>query len=258
MSPPIDPLILKRNLAALEVASPEVAALVAASPPADVDLEGVYRGARLASRFPLVEADALASTIDLIGCSLVLVPGFGLGYHCTALAGRIEAAMGGRPMTSPWGAMLVYEPDIPLLRAVMERIDHHEWILLGHVAFVAQATNAAVAVAMTDREVDPWLGNAVGVMEHPGQRVRLGPGGTDFLRACIEWLEAQRTQAVTNIDLAKMSTQNQLMNIDRYVSQPSWTGADLLRWVPETCGPGPLCTGWPTTATPFAASIADP
>lgn len=83
----------------------------------DLDEDGQDRA--LCSRMaPLAEAKRIAEAIDPIRASMVIVWGFGMGWHVRAVCERLAA----------WSSILVYEPRISLLRAVMGRIDHSAWL----------------------------------------------------------------------------------------------------------------------------------
>src|SRR5262245_59709381 len=89
----------------------------------DMTAEGVPAGSlagrQLTSRHrPLDEAERLVRDIDLVEHAVVVVLGFGLGYHVRKLAERGAKAT----------LIVVYEPDLPLLRAVLEQIDHSHWL----------------------------------------------------------------------------------------------------------------------------------
>src|SRR5712671_3641255 len=80
---------------------------------------GVGPGAKLlaSARRPLDEAKRLAATVDLKEAAGVLVLGFGLGYHAKALVERLPSAVRGGEELPPWGVVVVFEPDLGLLRA---------------------------------------------------------------------------------------------------------------------------------------------
>ena len=138
--------VFEKNMLALAATSPRAAALIRATPPSpDVewaesdeaspgmvlldpaiaaDPFGLSPAAErtgrvLASRRrPLTEAARLSDSIDLEDAAAACVHGFGAGYHCGALAGRL----------GKMGALVCFEPDVALLRAVFERVDHTTWM----------------------------------------------------------------------------------------------------------------------------------
>jgi len=124
---PADPNLLDRNLRSLAKASPLVANAVARSQPRpDAAFEMTEDGvpacrilvdskqrALGSVRHPLREADRLAEQADPSQAAVFAVLGFGLGYHVDAMAHRLGGA----------GLVLCFEPDVPLLRAVLERVD---------------------------------------------------------------------------------------------------------------------------------------
>ncbi|QNN22881.1 motility associated factor glycosyltransferase family protein [Planctomycetales bacterium ZRK34] len=81
----------------------------------------------LASRHrPFDEASRLADTAELDKHGCIIVMGLGLGYHAALLAER----------TAGKALMVVYEPDVSLARAVLEQMDHSDWLAKRHVVLL--------------------------------------------------------------------------------------------------------------------------
>ena len=128
MTTPTSSSILDRNLAALSISSPRLVALIRQTPPrADIQFFptdepalsatlGAGPAARqmASKRRPLEEARRLIEPIDVTAAATVVSLGFGLGHHVPLLLERLKRT----------GIVLVFEPDIALLRAVLEHIDH--------------------------------------------------------------------------------------------------------------------------------------
>ncbi|MEM0983452.1 MAG: hypothetical protein AAGI17_05840, partial [Planctomycetota bacterium] len=198
-----DQAILDRNLAALARANPEAAQLIrSVSPRADIEfneardgaITGVIGGAAptpqpdpnafdlgfgdliqpdqpaatprrsFASRTaPLREAERLAEQIDPLEVAGASVLGFGLGHHCAAIANKI----------GKMGVTICFEPDIELLRAVFERIDHSTWIEKSNFVLLTDPDDVALLRrALEGNETVVALG--VKIVSHPPSEARGG------------------------------------------------------------------------------------
>lgn len=247
---------LKANLAAIRRDSPAVADQIeAAEERADIEWIETREGpsARIdgkplaSGRAPLTEGERLAGDIPLLN-GVAIAVGFGLGYHVAAMADRFRKR----------GVVVVYEPDVPLLKAVLSRVDVSRAILWNKVRFLADASGPCLSAATQGYEALAMFGTAL--LIHPSGLWRIPDvleSFTDVVRECIA---TYRTLTFSNIMLCRRTARNAMMNLDHYVTQPAWLGPDLLQWVPEVCSPAreALASGWPATATPFAGSITDP
>ncbi|MBM4107399.1 MAG: DUF115 domain-containing protein [Phycisphaerae bacterium] len=212
---------LSRNLAALRASSPATARRVAEAQPhpglrwveaddgclsATLEVEGVER--QLASlRQPRQEGRRLADQVDPLSAGAVIINGFGLGYHAEAMAGRMRRA----------GVVLVFEPDVSLLRGVLERIDCSEWIAEANIAVFTDAEDSA-AVASVCAGIEPVLAMGVRILDHPPSRARLGPLAAEFGRTFAGQLRAVRLQLVTSLLQVETTIRNVLMNVDHYAA----------------------------------------
>ena len=212
--------ILERNLEALARTSPKAANLIrAATPRPDVDLSeaedgrvtGVFAdGRRLASaRSPMVEATRLADTVDVAEAAGVCVVGFGLGHHLRMLGERM----------SKTGILLCFEPDIALLRAVFEKVDHSHWMLGTNFVLLTDADDGA-AITRSFSGMEAVIALGVRVLEHPASRARLGLAATTFSQRFTDVLKAIRTTLVTTLVQSETTLTNLLMNLDHYASSP--------------------------------------
>ena len=117
--------ILAANLACLRAVNPTLADRLDDASPAVVEWSASrsgplcasvdHRGRTqwLASRYdPDGEAEKLTSKVDISKHACVVVQGIGLGYHVSLLAKQLHDTQ---------NVMVVYEPDVRLLRAVLER-----------------------------------------------------------------------------------------------------------------------------------------
>jgi len=220
---PANPGLLERNLAALGNRNPRTAEAVrTATPRADVTIwrapdGGVTgrlgdgdAGLMLASRrAPLDEARRLVATLDLGRQAAVIVLGMGVGNHVMELARRLGNN----------GAVIVFEPDIGLLRAVLERVDIAAWILLSRVTILTDAEDTS-QIAGTCTGIEGILAAGTVYLEHPGSTARLGALAGRFGANFAAVMHAVRTNIVTTLVQVDTSVRNQLQNLRWYVRCP--------------------------------------
>ncbi len=217
------PGALQRNLRAVSMRSPHVSQAITEAPePLDLELfESDERGAitgslanrALAShRRPITEAKRLAETIDPKAAGAVVILGFGLGHHIEAIASRCAGEC----------ILVVFEPDVSLLRAVLSRIDHSDWLGRGNVVI---ATNPADAATLTSslREQQGLMTMGVRIAEHLPSRQRLGDSAAQFCETFSRVLAAARTTIVTTLVQSETTVRNFLGNARAYVEHPGVT-----------------------------------
>lgn len=169
---------------------------------------GAGKARWLASRRrPLAEAANLAGTVDLEANGGVCVLGFGLGYHCRVLGERLTDK----------GVVVCYEPDVGLLRAVLEKVDHSGWIGSGHFVLLTDPDDRP-SLATGLRGVEGIVTLGAKILEHPASVKRLGEGGARFAQRFAEVLRATRTTIVTTLVQSEVTLRNMLMNLDRYAT----------------------------------------
>lgn len=224
--PIASPEVLARNLKALSRCSPETARLVeqsVSSPDATFAIaeDGGLTGAigtgdsmrRLASgRRPLDEATRLADRFITAESGVAVVLGLGLGHHVRLLAEKL-----GRT-----GVVVVFEPDVALIRAVLERVDLAEAMDRSNVAILTRTDSGAISEALLGAEVAVSLG--VKVIEHGPSGPRLGERAAQFREAFTTTVRAIRTNVVTTLMQTEASLRNGLMNLDWYASVPGIAG----------------------------------
>ncbi|MBL0926743.1 MAG: DUF115 domain-containing protein [Phycisphaerales bacterium] len=208
---------LERNLAALSHRSPRAAEAIRRAPArADVAFStgedgavtGEADGRALASkRRPLAEAQTLAGSIDLTKAATVVLLGFGLGHHAAAVAERMKDA----------GAVVAFEPDVPLLRAVLERVDHSRWILQSGFVLLTEAEDGA-EMAEALRGLEAPLSVGIAVVEHAASRPRLGGLSARFAETFTRAVGHTRMHVITTMVQTDVTVRNELMNADHYVS----------------------------------------
>lgn len=237
-----DPQILDKNLIALCARNRELAQRVAATPAragavfeigADGAVTGTLDGRRLGSkRRTLDEAHKLAEAIDTDACAAACVLGFGLGHHVRA----IQSHLGMKSV------VVVLEPDVALLRAVLERVDHSDWLALGRCMIV---TDAEDTPGLTRRieGVEGIVSLGAQIIEHPASKARLGEVSGVFGRTVSAVVRATRTNIVTTLAHAPVTLRNMLMNADRYAS---CAGVEPLRGA---------CTGYPAVTVAAGPSL---
>ncbi|MBL8991401.1 MAG: motility associated factor glycosyltransferase family protein, partial [Phycisphaerae bacterium] len=220
---------LERNVAALAAASPDAATRIQTAPPrpdlvwidtpdgvpsatiTDLDPLGLAQVSRsLASqRRPLEEARRLTEPVKIADAAVLVVLGFGLGYHVAELARRVRKT----------GIIVVFEPDVSLLRSVLERLDLADWIEQTNLVILTDAADpAAMARAVQGNEHALALGTQI--VEHPASRARLGEAARQFQAAFTDVVRAARTTVVTTMVQTQATLRNLTQNIDHYALGP--------------------------------------
>ncbi|MBT8486066.1 MAG: DUF115 domain-containing protein [Phycisphaerales bacterium] len=184
------------------------------TPASDGTLTGTYAGTPLASRrAPREEGQRLAETVDVLEHGAFVVFGFGLGYHVEALAERLAGD----------GLIIVFEPDLALLRAVFEQVDHSGWMKDALILFVVdEEDRAALARALSGAE--SILGMGVALLPHPASRARLGTRAGRCSQAIADTVTVARTTLMTTLVRATDTVGNLLANIHHYVGRPGIDG----------------------------------
>ncbi|MEZ6242584.1 MAG: 6-hydroxymethylpterin diphosphokinase MptE-like protein [Phycisphaerales bacterium] len=211
--------VLERNLAAIARQSPALAdRLRRTTPRPDVDFietpEGV--SARLgtdapllaSARAPKTEGERLASSVDITEAAGICVLGFGLGYHVAALGERLRKT----------GVLICYEPDLPLLRAVLERVDHASWIERTNLVILTDPEDAP-AVSSSLAGIEGVIALGFKFLAHPPSRARLGDGADRFTQTVTRVLKAVRTTLVTTLVQGETTLRNLVMNLDHYATR---------------------------------------
>lgn len=217
MGVPPDAATFERNLAALGPKNRALAEALRRAPARaglrfergqDGLLTGTLDGRRLSSaRRGAEEAERFAETVDFTDAAVACVMGFGLGHHLRALHER----MGEK------SAIVCFEPDLGLLRAVLERVDHSAWLGRNRCVIATDADDAAgLTRAMNGFEA--LLAIGVRIAEHPASKARLGDAAARFGRTMGEVVRSTRTHVVTALVHAPVTLRNMLMNADRYAS----------------------------------------
>ncbi|MCW5764652.1 MAG: DUF115 domain-containing protein [Phycisphaeraceae bacterium] len=177
----------------------------------DLDPLGLAQVSRsLASqRRPLEEARRLCEPVKIADAAVLVVMGFGLGYHVAELARRVRKT----------GIIIVFEPDVSLLRSVFERLDMSGWLEQTNLVVLTDPSDsAAMARAIQGNEHAVALGTQI--VEHPASRARLGDASRQFQAGFTDVVRAARTTVVTTMVQTQATLRNLTQNIDHYALGP--------------------------------------
>lgn len=209
-----DTLIFERNLAAISRTSPSTARRVRETAAASIALHrapdggatGEYAGRRLASLHrPLEEGRTFATGTPVDKAAGFVVSGFGVGHHVGALAARLKRA----------GVIIVFEPDVALLRSVLERVDVVPYFETTNLVILTDEHDAG-AIAAAVHGVEGLLAMGVTFVEHPASRARLRGSSEAFGRRFGEVMRAVRTTVMTTLVQVSTTVRNLLGNVESY------------------------------------------
>ncbi|MEX2216420.1 MAG: 6-hydroxymethylpterin diphosphokinase MptE-like protein [Phycisphaeraceae bacterium] len=208
------------NLAALGQSNPAFAARLASTEPAKLDwlasrggplTASLSRGERTvsyASRFdPSAEAEKLIAHVDLCKHACVAMLGFGLGYHVDAIARRI----------SEDSLLIIFEPDLAVLRSVLERIDYTKWLGRSCVIFADSSTDRAALLTRVERDA-ALLTQGTVIVTHPPSRSLHGEAMQTFGTMLTEVTSFCRTNVATALVNATRTYSNLSRNLSHYVA----------------------------------------
>ncbi len=215
-----DAAILERNIRALAKCSPLTAeAILRTEPSPGVEIHpaqspsevsGTLDGVWLASpRRPDAEADQLARSFDPAQVGALVVLGFGVGRHVRAISER----------TRHEAFVIVFEPNLPLLRAVLERVDHSAWLERANPLIVTDPGDDAAFIAGL-RGAEAMLALGVKIIEHTPSRSRLGADAARFCETFNRVLAATRTTVVTTLVQSEATCRNFFINSRAYLENP--------------------------------------
>ncbi|MCE7973316.1 MAG: DUF115 domain-containing protein [Leptolyngbya sp. PLA1] len=160
-------------------------------------------------RQPRAEAQRLADGVDIASSAVVVVRGMGMGHHVALLAERLGAH----------GAIIVFEPDLGLLRAVLERVDLSPAAARTNLIVLTDPSDTgAMASAVTG--IEALLASGTTILDHPPSRARLGASAEVFGTAFAGVMKAVRTNVVTTLVHADVTLRNLVQNIAYYASCP--------------------------------------
>jgi hypothetical protein len=208
---------LEANLASLGERNADLRErLTAALPPPDLVLcesaqrvlAGTLDGRPLCSKHrPLDEADRLVRDIDLVEHAVIVVLGFGLGWHVKMLAERAAKAT----------LIVVFEPDLALLRGALEHIDHSPWMRDALLLFVTDADDRGALARKLDG-AESILGQGVHFLEHPASAARLGELASRFATSFKNHVAAAKVTLSTTLMRSVETVRNLMLNLDHYAA----------------------------------------
>lgn len=218
---------LKANLAALAVRNRAYAQRVGQAPPLenanffaadDGAPTGTLNGVALASkRRPLDEAQRLTDQLDLREHGGIVILGIGMGHHIARMIERCDDL----------STLIVFEPDLALVRAVLERVDLAEPLKTGTALFLDDPEDAA-AISSGIQGVEGQLALGVQIIEHPASKQRLADTSPIFLKTLSSVLAAMRTTLITTLVQTDTTLRNEFMNARHYLECP---GIDDLKGI---------------------------
>ncbi len=173
----------------------------------------VAGGQALCSRHrPLDEADRLAAGCDIVEHAVFAVLGFGAGYHVRRLAERL-----GRH-----GIILVFEPDVALLRSVLERVDHAAWMSESIVLFLTDPDDRGTLAGKLS-QAEAIIAQGLEILVHPASRSRLGDAAQRFGKSLADHVDAAKVTLLTTLMRSVDTIRNYVFNIDHYAAGPGVT-----------------------------------
>jgi len=169
---------------------------------------GAFNGVALASkRRPMDEAKRFAQRFDPTEAACFAVVGFAMGYHCGTLLERLGSC----------GVVVCFEPDLGLLRAVLEKVDYSEMFETGRFFLIVDADDPS-ALSQMFVGIEAIVGLGVKVVDHPASVQRIGEDADRFGKILSDVIKATRTHVITTLANSRISFRNALMNLDHYTS----------------------------------------
>ncbi|MEM6393507.1 MAG: 6-hydroxymethylpterin diphosphokinase MptE-like protein [Planctomycetota bacterium] len=260
-----DPIILKRNLAAVRrfhpaladrldaatptpptelaftpsKAGPLTAAYTPRSPQKPQDSVGSPRPLALASRYdPLGEAQKTIDAIDFTKAAAVACLGLGLGYHAAAAFKRLHKH-------NAMGLLLAFEPHLPHLKAVLTHLDHSAWLAHPQTILADPDTDRATLFGRAE-SFSSLITQGTHLLPHPAARRLSENAGEsiDRFAAHVQDLTAFcRTNVATALVNSARTCRNLAHNLPLYAAGPTTnplhnllkTGGDNQPTTPAIC-----------------------
>lgn len=213
--------ILKRNLDTLRATHPILASRLEAIQPAEMkwsvaktgqacasvaDAQGRWR--QYASRFdPVKEATQLIGDIDFENKACVVVLGFGLGYHVEEVVRRV----------GDMGMTLVFEPDLAVLRAVLEYMDWKH-LLGSHRLVICDDQTDRPQLTHCFEHFNAVIGQGTQVLTHPPSRTNHMEAFRTFSTMVTQTLAYCRTTLATTLVNSMVTVENIIGNLGAYAA----------------------------------------
>lgn len=158
---------------------------------------------------PRDEAQSLTRGVDVTASGATVCLGFALGYHVEAISRRY----------GKMGVVLAFEPDVALLRSVLEHVDHSAWLSQRNCVIVTEPDDSGeITASITGAEGIFMVGTRM--LEHPPSKARLGDKAERFGRSLAAAMRAVRTSVVTTLVHVDTTMRNLLGNIESYANAP--------------------------------------
>lgn len=250
--------VFEKNLSRLRRTEPELACRLedvsplplraapsrAGPPTATIEADG--SDLSLASRYdPIAEARQLITPFDPQKHACVVVLGMGLGYHVVELA---KPATGGGDDT----VIIVFEPSLPLMRAVLETIDHHQWLGLPNVILADDTMDRAALLGRIDR-FGAIVTQGTVLITHPPSRRIHGEKLADFGGMVSEIMSYFRTNVATTLVNSARTCRNLANNVSHYAA-----GATTDELLQATVGVPAVCVGAGPSLAKNIKLLSDP
>ena len=210
--------ILRANLTALARTEPELARRLRDAAPAAMTwtpskagpltatLDVSPRPIALASRYdPLGEAEKLNQPVDLRKHACIVMLGMGVGYHLAQMAEQL----------SDNTLMIVYEPDLQALRAVLERVDHSQWIGRYNVILADGVVDRGAFISRIEK-FGGIVTQGLVMVTHPVARRLHGESLSTFSAMVSDALAYCRTNVATALVNASRTVRNLCLNLPLY------------------------------------------
>ena len=226
--------ILNRNLDQLRRTEPQLAERLLAAKPAPLQWKRSKQGpwsaavheagrhALLASRYdPMAEAEKLIEKVDFQKHAGIVALGMGLGYHVSLLAAKLDDA----------ALLIVFEPDLQVMRAVFEQIDHTAWLGRHNTVLADDQMDRAALLCRIERFSGSLTQGTV-MVTHPPSRQRHGEKLATAGQMVTDLLSYFRTNVATSLVNAARTIENLSMNVPYYAAG---AGTDELHEFAKGC-----------------------
>jgi len=211
--------LLSRNLARLGTSSRVVRERLEEVEARDVEVTVAADGAqairlpdgtRLCSQHqPLDEARRMLESFDPAEAACAVVLGFGAGHHVERVLDLFKGT----------GLVVVFEPDLPLLKAVLSHVDCTRWLDPERVVFIDDETDRAGILGVLSR-FETQLVAGTRILEHPPSKQRLGDRAGRMASMVTDAVSTARMSMSTLLMRSAGTVRNELLNIDHYALGP--------------------------------------
>ncbi len=214
-------VLLEKNLKIIALFDPKLAERIESAEPAEMAwVESKEAGCisatmetedgkrlTMASKYaPMKEAEQLCSAVDLKKHGGVTILGMGLGYHVLYLDKKI---------VNQTCAVVVFEPDVRVLRAVFARIDHSSWLRRGNFVLADRETGREELLGKLS-SFSTGMTQGTVLVTHPPTRKRFSDELNVFGKMIIDLISYHRMHVSTAMVNASRTCQNFTMNFGQY------------------------------------------